>query len=94
MMEAYCKNVGLTYKEGMTVWEPWPQPGSSWHELKDQDFFAEINAPWVNVAITSSGFTKPTPIPPLPDDLPLEVMKCIDECLVPYNKLYSLRMTV
>ena len=92
-MEAYCKNVGLTYKEGITHWEPWPQPGSGWHELKDQDFFSGINSPWANVAITSTGFFELTPLPPLPDDLPFEVKKCIEESFVAYDKLYSLRMT-
>lgn len=88
MMEAYCNAVGFKYVEGMTKWEP---GSGATKDFRDQMFF---EYEWVDEAIKSSGFKKPTPLPPLPDDLPNAVKKCIDECFVPYNKLYSLRMTV
>lgn len=88
MMKAYCERVGITYREGMTKWEPY---SGFTEDFKKQMVF---NYEWVGGALKSSGFEKLTPLPALPDDVPLIVKKCIDECFVPYNKLHSLRLTV
>ena len=86
MMEAYCNVVGITYKEGMTKWEP----GSmDTQEFQDQKYFS---LKWSDTALKSSGLMKPGPLPVIPEGLPEEVYKCIEESLVPYNKLYSLRL--
>ena len=88
MMEAYCKRVGLTYKQGMTKWEP----GSGWDpNFQDQLLFI---SDWADEAIGSSGFKELTPLPTVPDDLPVEYVECMEECFKPYNELYSLRLTV
>lgn len=53
MMAAYCRKVGLTYKKGMSKWEPWPNEGSCWDELKEFHFFTGDNS-WVIDAIKST----------------------------------------
>ena len=88
MMKVYCDRVGLTFKEGMTRWEPY---SGLTPNFKDQMVF---DYEWVDSALKSSGFQDLTPLPSLPDDIPHTVRKCVDECFVPYNKLYSLRITV
>lgn len=88
MMKSYCERVGLPYKEGMTKWEPY---SGLTQDFKDQYFFGYH---WVNTALKSSGLQKPSTIPVIPEDVPQEVKKCIDDSFVPYNELYSLRMTL
>ena len=84
MMKAYCAAVGITYRDGMTTWKPGGNP-----DFVKQKVFGLA---WSQTVIKSSGFMKPIPMPPLPDDLPTEVTKCIEECLAPYKELYSVRL--
>lgn len=89
MMKLYCKNVGLTYKHGMTKWES----GRGW----DPDFRKQMlysDPSWQEKAIKSTGFKEPTPLPTLSHDIPTEVTQCIQESFIPYNELYNLRSTV
>ena len=89
IMEAYCDRVGLIYKEGMTKWEPRTVPVG----FKEQTAF--LPDVWFETVLKSSGFNiKQTPLPTQTDDIPPVVRECIDECLVPYNKMYSSRMTI
>lgn len=85
MMELYCKNVGLTYKSGMSKWES----GVGWGQ--EQTFF-DIKM-WREDAIKSTGFRAPTPLPALPDDLPPEVTNCIKESFQTYHAMYKFRTT-
>jgi hypothetical protein len=87
-MELYCKKVGLTYKKGMTKWES----GRGWGpEYQKQIIY---NHPvWTESAIKSTGFKELAPLPTLSQNLPIEVVQCIEESYKPYNELYSLRST-
>ena len=89
MMELYCKNVGLTYKHGMTKWESECGWGPDFQEQIVFDHPA-----WHETAVQSTGFKEPTPLPTLPDGLPTEVTRCIKESFELYNELYALRSTV
>ena len=88
MMEGYCNAVGITYKEGMTKWEP---NSMDTPEFRDQKNFS---LKWSETALKSSGLTRPGPLPIVPEGLPEELYKCIEESLIPYNKLYSLRLKI
>ena len=89
MMKAYCNAVGLKYMEGMTKWDP---DGMNIQELADQFKF---NSVWYSSALKSNGIHQTQPVMPvLPEGLPEEVHKAIEDSLVPYNKLYSLRLQV
>ena len=86
MMEAHCNAVGIAYRDRMTKWEP---NSMDTQEFRDQKMFSLM---WSDNARKSSGLMKPDPLPVVPEGLPEEVYKCIEECLIPYNKLYPLRL--
>ena len=88
MMEVYCNEVGLDYKKGMTKWDP---KSMDTQEFNDQLYFTKE---WHEEALKSDGFKELEPLPVLPDGLPDEVYKCIQESLEPYNKLHALRLKV
>ena len=88
-MKAYCDAVGLKYMEGMTRWDP---DGMNIQELTDQFNFS---SEWYSSALKSNGIHQTQPVMPvLPEGLPEEVHKTIEDSLVPYNKLYSLRLQI
>ena len=89
MMELYCKNVGLTYKHGMTKWES----GRGWGPDFQKEIFYTDPA-YKEAAIKSTGFKEPTPLPTLSQDLPIEVRRCIQDSFTFYNELYKLRSTL
>ena len=78
MMKKYCDSIGIQYEPHMTTWEPCPTPGLDiWAE-----FHTKIKA--------SSGFIriKPEEQKPVPlDQLPKEVVQCIDECRPSYEAM-------
>ena len=89
MMKAYCNAVGLKYKEGMTKWDP---DSMNIQELADQFKFS---SEWYSSALKSNGIYQTQPVMPvLPEGLPEEVHKAIEDSLVPYNKMYSLRLQI
>lgn len=71
----------------MSEWES----GSGWNQdYREQRSFS-ISTKWVDPAIQSSGFKRPSLLPPLASDLPTAVTKCIEECFPAYDDLYRLR---
>lgn len=81
-MKRYCEAVGIGYEEGMTSWEPGPIPGSIWDG-------------WHQVAEMSSGIIKSDasrqkPVPM--DELPVEVVRCIEESRRYYEALREARV--
>ena len=88
MMEAYCNAVGVKYRDGMTKWEP---KSMLTQDYLDQRIFSNS---WCDAAAQSSGFKKPEPMPVLPSELPEAVHRCIEECSVPYKKLFEMRLKI
>ena len=78
LMKNYCDTVGIRYEPHMTTWEPCPVPGPDiWVE-----YHRELKA--------SSGFIriKPEDQKPVPlEQLPKEVVQCIDECCPSYEAM-------
>jgi len=75
LMKNYCDTVGIQYEPHMTTWEPCPVPVPGiWVE-----YHRELKA--------SSGFIpeeqKPVPL----EQLPKEVVQCIDECRPSYEAM-------
>ena len=78
MMRSYCDNVGIRYEPRMTTWEPCPVPGP--------DIWAEYH----RTLKASSGFIriKPEEQKPVPlDQLPEDVVQCIDDCRPSYEAM-------
>ena len=91
MMKAYCKEVGIEYKEGMTQWEPDSMCTEEFIEQKG----GLKNVEWNKSAIKSSGISQNVGSRGVkPDEeFPEIVVKCIEEFRVVYNELYPLRFT-
>ena len=78
-MKSYCEAVGIQFDPNMTTWEPgsFRIPYAPW-------------SAWCNTVFQSSGFIKIKPeqqvLVPL-NDLPSEVVKCIDESRIHYEEM-------
>lgn len=87
MMQAYCRAVGLKYKEGMSSWEP-GKGHPDWNVWEG----------WHNGALQSSGFQKKASAEPThaPHDvlasLPPEVADLVDRMMPLYQELRSARL--
>jgi len=78
LMKKYCNTVGIQYEPHMTTWEPCPTPG------------LHVWAEYHKVVKASSGFiqVKPEEQKPVPlEQLPKEVVQCIDECRPSYEAM-------
>lgn len=92
MMKAYCRKVGIKFKEGMTRWKA----GS----MRTQDFIdqkgGEANLKWNEAAIRSSGLDKSVPVDVEKEleSLPEKVVRCIEEFRPVYQELYKFRLVL
>lgn len=84
IMKLYCDGIGIPFELHMTSWEPGHVPGAT-HCWKKYRTACE----------TSSGFNqidyseqKPLPL----DELPKEVLDCIDQCQQYYEEMFTERI--
>lgn len=92
-MKAYCREVGIEYREGMTKWE---SGSMCTQEFLDQKGVLQ-NLEWNETAIESTGIAKSVAhfdAAKLLDTFPEEVVKCIEEFRGVYEEIYKYRLLV
>ncbi len=94
MLRAYCKELGIEYKEGMTQWES----GS----MRTKEFIQQKGGnvesiKWQENALQSSGLSKSVARSDVKEEVagfPDEVKQCIEEFRVIYDELYKFRLVL
>ena len=79
MMKLYCDSIGIQFEPHMTSWEPGHIPGATkcW---KDCRTACETSSGFIQINYSEQ---KPIPL----DELPKEVLDCIDQCQSYYEEM-------